>query len=51
MNFLWTTQNNIITRLFEEIKNASLTPEEKLYKMIPDNLKFVIHELQRQSLC
>ncbi|MBK7867317.1 MAG: TetR/AcrR family transcriptional regulator [Ignavibacteriales bacterium] len=41
--------NNITSRL-EEIKNASLPPEEKLHKMIPGNLKFVIHELKDNSL-
>lgn len=41
--------NNIISRL-EEIKNSSLPPEEKLHKMIPGNLKFVIHELKDNSL-
>ncbi len=40
---------NITTRL-EEIKNSALPLEEKLHKMIPGNLKFVIHELKNNSL-
>jgi AcrR family transcriptional regulator len=41
---------NHITSRLEEIKNSSLPPEEKLHKMIPGNLKFVIHELKDNSL-
>lgn len=41
--------NNITSRL-EEIKNSPLSPEEKLHKMIPGNLKFVVHELKDNSL-
>jgi AcrR family transcriptional regulator len=47
--FFLEHMNHIKTRL-EEIKNSSLPPEEKLHKMIPGNLKFVIHELKDNSL-
>ena len=41
---------NHITSRLEEIKNSSLPPDEKLHKMIPGNLKIVIHELKDNSL-